>query len=163
MTELPRRTVVAALLASAIPGFATAASAQTDPWDPLRRLRRIARPLVVFAPEAGDERLREQRAAISAVYPDFAERDQVLIVVAGENGDVTGPPRLAAQVPEVLDPRAVAALRKRFGVAGDEFAVILVGKDGGEKLRETEPLSTEALFGTIDAMPMRRREMERGG
>ena len=49
--------------------------------------------------------------------------------------------------------------RKRFGIGGETFAVVLVGKDGGEKFRSTEPVEPEDLFDRIDAMPMRRREV----
>ncbi len=41
------------------------------------------------------------------------------------------------------------------------FEVILLGLDGGIKLRLDELLSLEKLFAIIDAMPMRRREIER--
>jgi hypothetical protein len=39
------------------------------------------------------------------------------------------------------------------------FSVVLIGKDGGEKLRRATPLSPEELFAIVDAMPMRRAEM----
>ncbi len=39
------------------------------------------------------------------------------------------------------------------------FSIILVGKDGGEKLRRTTPLPPDELFALVDAMPMRRAEM----
>ncbi len=39
--------------------------------------------------------------------------------------------------------------------------IILIGLDGGIKLRKNEFLSAEKLFSTIDAMPMRRQEIER--
>jgi hypothetical protein len=41
------------------------------------------------------------------------------------------------------------------------FTIILVGKDGGNKLRQTSPLTLKQLYSTIDAMPMRRQEMKR--
>lgn len=41
------------------------------------------------------------------------------------------------------------------------FEVILLGLDGGIKLRQDELLSLEKLYAIIDAMPMRRREIER--
>ena len=50
--------------------------------------------------------------------------------------------------------------RTQFGAA--EFSVILIGKDGGEKLRRKSLLTTRELFAIVDAMPMRRAEMERG-
>ena len=37
-----------------------------------------------------------------------------------------------------------------------------VGKEGGPKLTQSTPLSTANLFGTIDAMPMRRDDSRRG-
>jgi hypothetical protein len=49
--------------------------------------------------------------------------------------------------------------RREFGIGRGDFAVVLVGKDGGEKLRSTEPLRSRDLLDRIDAMPMRRREM----
>jgi hypothetical protein len=42
------------------------------------------------------------------------------------------------------------------------FQNLLIGKDGGVKLRSNSPISNEKLFETIDAMPMRRREMRDG-
>lgn len=45
----------------------------------------------------------------------------------------------------------------RFGAPA--FSVVLIGKDGGEKLRRTTPLPPEELFAVVDAMPMRRAEM----
>lgn len=39
------------------------------------------------------------------------------------------------------------------------FTFLLFGKDGGEKLRSYEQVEIERLFATIDAMPMRKREM----
>ena len=42
-----------------------------------------------------------------------------------------------------------------------DFEVILIGLDGGVKLRETNPLEIEKLFDLIDSMPMRKAEMRR--
>jgi len=39
--------------------------------------------------------------------------------------------------------------------------VVLIGKDGGEKLRSAQPITAERLFATIDAMPMRQSETGR--
>ena len=41
------------------------------------------------------------------------------------------------------------------------FTIILVGKDGSDKLRSTSPLILQKLYSTIDAMPMRQSEMKR--
>ena len=50
-------------------------------------------------------------------------------------------------------------LRNRYNVSAGDAAVLLVGKDGGVKIRQAHALSAETLFTTIDAMPMRQREM----
>lgn len=42
-----------------------------------------------------------------------------------------------------------------------EFEVILIGLDGGVKLRKAELLTCKELFAIIDQMPMRRAEMKR--
>ena len=52
-------------------------------------------------------------------------------------------------------------LRRRYDVAPEGFAVLLIGRDGGVKLRSGTPLTTGTLFDAIDAMPMRQAEMGR--
>ncbi|MBO2543325.1 DUF4174 domain-containing protein [Salegentibacter sp. BDJ18] len=42
-----------------------------------------------------------------------------------------------------------------------DFRVILIGLDGGEKLKQTEVLSAEKLFNTIDSMPIRQAEIRK--
>jgi len=41
----------------------------------------------------------------------------------------------------------------------EAFTFILIGRDGSEKLRSHEIVKAEKLFGMIDAMPMRQREV----
>jgi len=57
------------------------------------------------------------------------------------------------------DSSEASAARAHFRVEGGSFAAVLVGRDGGEKHRSSEPIVPEKLFEIIDAMPMRRREM----
>ncbi|MEM7620524.1 MAG: DUF4174 domain-containing protein [Pseudomonadota bacterium] len=39
---------------------------------------------------------------------------------------------------------------------------MLLGKDGGEKLRKARRVTADELFALIDAMPMRQQEMREG-
>ena len=48
---------------------------------------------------------------------------------------------------------------KRFGPGTEPFLAVLVGKDGGAKLRAAKPITARELMTTIDAMPMRQDEM----
>lgn len=41
------------------------------------------------------------------------------------------------------------------------FEILLIGLDGGVKLRQNEFLPNDELFGRIDQMPMRRNEIQR--
>ena len=107
--------------------------------DPLARFRWRSRVIVALAPTRDDPALRAQRRLFAALGAEGRERDLTLVAASDETADGS-------------------ALRRRFG-AGPGFVAILVGKDGGEKLRSREPLGRDALFPTIDAMPMRRREM----
>ncbi len=53
------------------------------------------------------------------------------------------------------------SLRDRFTVPDNHFTLILIGKDGGEKARQTNQVNLEKLFTLIDGMPMRRAEMRK--
>ena len=49
-----------------------------------------------------------------------------------------------------------------YQIKPDEpFTIILIGKDGGEKYRSVNMLTTNHIFTIIDAMPMRQAEMRR--
>jgi hypothetical protein len=100
------------------------------------------RVLLVSASSARDPRLAEQRRVIGQWRAGAKDRDLALVEIVGEV--VIG-----------ADDRA-PDLRERYGLPGQGFAVVFIGKDGGIKLRRSRPVSSTALEHTIDAMPMRR-------
>lgn len=126
------------------------AMAGADAADAMSAYRWSKRPLIVFAAQADDPALVEQRRIAETSRSGFAERDMVVIYVVGDKvrADPGPGPGIGA-----------AALRRQFDVPGSTFKAVLVGKDGGEKLSSGQPLSAATLFGTIDAMPMRRDEV----
>jgi hypothetical protein len=135
---------LAVLLAAAVTGpSASEAGMQRFEWQ--------NRPLLVFAPTPDDARLTDQLEIARTHADGWTERDMVTIAVVGDR-PVTVDGTRAKDL-------ANAKLRARYGVAGDGFAAILVGKDGTEKLRRSQPIAARTLFETIDAMPMRRREI----
>ncbi|AIQ92018.1 DUF4174 domain-containing protein [Methylobacterium oryzae] len=107
---------------------------------PLDAYRDRARVLVLSAPAAGDADLRAQRAALGSARTGLADRDLVVLEAVGSGAQAQ-------------------ALRTRLGLPADSFRAVLIGKDGGAKLTAKEPIAPQALFATIDAMPMRRAEM----
>jgi Domain of unknown function (DUF4174) len=60
---------------------------------------------------------------------------------------------------EPASPAAAGDLRDAYGVMPQEFRVVLIGKDGGVKLRQADPIAAADLFALIDSMPVRQREM----
>jgi hypothetical protein len=118
------------LLAIALAASPTVAQMK---WD-----RRV---LIVSAPATADEKLAEQRRILAAWKTNAAARDLTIVEVIG--GTVSGA------------SDAAAGLRRKYHLPAT-FTAILIGKDGGEKLRSAKPFPATALEATIDAMPMRK-------
>ena len=110
-----------------------------------------SRPLLVFAPTDSDPRLVETMGRIEASRCDFDDRDMVLGRIVTE-----GTSTLDGQV---LDTSEAQRLASQFGIGANSFNVVLVGKDGGEKLRVNGVPDLATIYAVIDGMPMRGSEM----
>lgn len=98
------------------------------------------RKVLVFHNAAGQQLLKSQLNELEAAQDGFRERD--------------------IEIESIAASAQNAGKWKKWQVDSSEaFTFILVGRDGGEKLRSTEVVKVSKLFGLIDAMPMRRREM----
>lgn len=128
------------LLAAAL-GFAMSSPAGAAP-DPLARYAWTRRVLLVAAPSAHDPGLLAQRKLFAAMRAGAGERDLALVEAIGDTSDAR-------------------ALRARFTIEPGAFRVLLIGKDGGAKMSSDAPLGPDRLFPVIDAMPMRRDEINR--
>ena len=58
----------------------------------------------------------------------------------------------------VLDTNQAQRLMSKFGISTDSLIVVLIGKDGGEKLRVANVPDLQAIYAVVDGMPMRARE-----
>jgi len=58
-----------------------------------------------------------------------------------------------------IDRQTADSIRDRFSIPPNTFSLILVGKDGGIKLKLHDQISLEEVFELIDSMPMRQSEM----
>ncbi len=124
-----------------------------QPRQPTRSLASLVdtnRVLLVIAPSDADPRFKRQLALLRGHAAEMKERDLVLVA----NLVHAGPP-----APYLVDNDALAT-RHRFHVEDGDFAVLLLGKDGDEKLRSATPIPMARLNRTIDAMPMRQQEMK---
>ena len=81
---------------------------------------------------------------------DIHERD-ILYFLIGEN--------IVTNADSFLEKGYTKSLRKKYAVDEQTMSVILIGKDGGEKYRRSY-LDLEEIYGVIDVMPMRMREMQ---
>jgi hypothetical protein len=115
------------------------------------------RPLLVFAPDITPE-FREQMWLLSARAKDLHERDVITVPITDHWSEM-GDGIFDSIQTLSLSKTEQAAARRRFHIAPSSFTVILLGKDGGEKLRSHKPLTLKKLNDTIDAMPMRQEEM----
>jgi hypothetical protein len=109
------------------------------------------RPLLVFAPTENDPRLVETMRRIEASRCDFADRDMVLGRIVTEGTSTLDG--------NVVDTNQAQRLRSALGIGANSFSVVLIGKDGGEKLRVNDIPDLQAIYAVIDGMPMRGREM----
>ncbi len=85
-------------------------------------------------------------------------RQRVLVISTPSKAD----PRFLKQQ-SLLTPRS-ATFRERdlvVKVKPGEFQVSLIGKDGHVAFSSREPVTQGEIFARIDAMPMRRDEMQR--
>lgn len=111
----------------------------------LRASRWQKRVLLLAAPTAGQADFRQQKALLAAAGPGLAARDFVVLEAINDQ----------------LTQADKQFLTRKFGIQPPQFAVVLIGKDGGVKQKSSQPIPPADLFGTVDQMPMRREEMRR--
>lgn len=110
------------------------------------------RLLLVFSPTENSPNYQQQMQLLQKQAAGLDDRDLLVIELFEE-----GKSRINNQV---IDESAAAQLRNRFNISSEEFSVILVGKDGTQKRRDKSPVAPDIIFKQIDAMPMRRQEMQ---
>ncbi|MGC1503012.1 MAG: DUF4174 domain-containing protein [Sulfitobacter sp.] len=134
--------VIAGLIATAPLAQETSADADTMLFAPadmadLSEFRWKKRPVLVFADSADDPAFIEQMELLRAREEELLKRDVIVLTDT--------------------DPAARSALRLQMRPRG--FMLVLVGKDGGNKLRKPFPWDVREITRSIDKMPMRQREI----
>ena len=108
----------------------------------LEQIRGHNRVVLIFAADEQNARLKTQQSAFEDSVKGLQERDMKVFAVTG-------------------NAREVAYLRHKFGIGDAAFAVVLIGKDGGSKMKMTRVVQPSELFQLIDSMPMRKAELRR--
>jgi len=110
------------------------------------------RLLFLFAPNRNHPLFDSLHNSLSAQKAEVADRDLVIFEILESDPSSMNSKYLASE--------AAQKLRDKFDVRRGRFAVILLGKDGGIKLNRQDPTQLADIFTLIDAMPMRREEMQ---
>ena len=115
------------------------------------------RILLVKASDTTSEIYQEQIKEFENAPEEMRVRKFVLYKMVGETYDMVN-----FEEPALNDSGKVNG--KPIGKSlndKENFEVILIGLDGGIKLQQTKLLTKEALFNIVDAMPMRRSELNK--
>ena len=120
------------------------------------------RVLLLFASSAQDPQYRDQLDQLKHHTAELKDRDVLLIPLLVDTAPVPAD-TLRVLPSSGISPQEQDTLRARYRIAPSQFTALLLGKDGGEKLRQQTPLSFTKLRDTIDAMPMRQQELRQRG
>jgi len=99
------------------------------------------RRVLLFAPTSNKQHLLKQQAIFQSDAEGMKERD--------------------LKVSAIIYSLDLKSTFKKYNVSATEFTFILIGKDGGEKLRRNSLVSLQELYQLIDGMPMRKIEMKK--
>lgn len=129
----------------------------------LAALRHTYRPLLIFA-ASYDRNVQQQLQLLAQRSQEMQARQIVAIpfLLHEEKNDKPWHGVLPERDMMQLTPVESASARRRFRIDQNDFTVILLGKDGGEKLRSDTPVTMEILTRLIDSMPMRQKEARDG-
>lgn len=110
------------------------------------------RLLLVFAPSIQNEQFEQIYSTIQKHQEAAEERHlKTIYLIQTGQSSVDG---------DNINQETAEAIRKKFVVSDGNVTAILIGKDGGEKLRQRNDFDIQEVFNRIDQMPMRKAEME---
>ncbi|MFK7772052.1 MAG: DUF4174 domain-containing protein [Saprospiraceae bacterium] len=111
------------------------------------------RVILLFAPSFQNENLQQQLKIFQKDEEGLTDRKLIVYQITPDEIKKEG---------EVLNENSeVKSWFKKFNINKNEFTFILIGLDGGEKMRNSEVVSIDKLFSKIDRMPMRQSEINR--
>ncbi len=119
---------------------------------PLQTFRWEKRLVLLFAPTSPHTTFQKQLALFQNQRKGLKERHILLIQVIGQGQSKVGKRLIAKNVAK--------SYLQQLKLSKKSYSFVLIGKDGGVKLRRNKLVSTKELFGLIDSMPMRQDEMK---
>ena len=113
------------------------------------------RLLLIFSPAESHPDYKTQKRELEEQMAEVDDRDLIVFTVLEEGESLIGR--------SSVGDTGAESLRNQFGIESGQLTVILIGKDGGEKLRSKGHVPMEEIFSLIDSMPMRQSEMRERG
>lgn len=112
------------------------------------------RIVVLFARDAESDLYQSQMKKFASRESGIKDRDLLFVSVFEEDcSKIDG---------KEISDKSADSIRQRLKAGNKPFRIVLIGKDGTVKLQREKVLTPDELFGIIDQMPMRRREMNDG-
>jgi hypothetical protein len=109
------------------------------------------RLVLLFAPSSDFENYHNAVAELARLSDEIDDRDLVVFhLFENDKSHV---------YENEMSSRDVQQLAEKYDPKKGALTTILIGKDGGEKYRQTGQTEWQEIFDRIDAMPMRRAEM----
>lgn len=121
--------------------------------NPIKKHLWEQRVLIVSASSPTNVGYKRQNQLLEKGKKGMKERDLVIYRLYADHWE--GPKQ------EILTHEQAQSIYADYEIAQGTFSVLLIGKDGGVKMRENDIVSTRELFQLIDSMPMRKSEMEK--
>jgi len=111
---------------------------------------------IILIHDGGNDSLAERQIkALSQKMEGVKERDLLIFVLHAKGDSITEIGKsqdLGLSYSQIVEERQIPR---------DSFSFLLIGKDGGTKIKESKEVEVQKVFDTIDAMPVRQAEMRR--
>ena len=127
------------------------ATSETLPMD-LTQFQWKNRMLFIFAQDGNHPLFKDLQIQVVAQKAEVDDRDLIIFELPAKGSTRMGT--------TPLDRQQADSIRAHLDIPGNTFSLILVGKDGGIKLKREDRVDLSDVFGLIDSMPMRQREMQ---
>lgn len=111
------------------------------------------RLIVILTANASNENVEDQMEEFQNKKAEMEERKLVVFQIT--------PSEYRTLFPEKTAWKEQKDMYVELKKSASTYEVLLIGLDGGVKLRQDETLKSELLFKEIDSMPMRQAEMQR--
>ena len=144
------KTLLLTIVSGLLIFIGSSQNVQGDGLD-LSQFRWKNRLLLLFAPDRSHPPFGRLHQSLGTQKAETLERNLIIFeILESGSSDINS---------VFLDPTISQTLREKFEAASGEFMVILIGKDGGIKLKRRERTELKDIFGLIDSMPMRQEEV----